>query len=68
MYVMTYLSVLSSGKTVWNAKYTAWYGERRLSKSTGGDMTVDMATDIDTYDNTATRHSLKEAPRRLTVE
>ena len=53
MYVMTYLSVLSSGKTVWNAKYTAWYGERRLSKSTGGDMTGDMATDIDTYDNIA---------------
>ena len=53
MYVMTYLSVLSSGKTVWNAKYTAWYGERRLSKSTGGDMTGDMAMDIDTYDNIA---------------
>ena len=47
------LSVLSPGKTVWNAKYTAWYGERRLSKSTGGDMTGDMAMDIDTYDNIA---------------
>ena len=52
-YAMVCLSVLSPGKTVWNAKYTAWYGERRLSKSTGGDMTVDMATDIDTYDNIA---------------
>ena len=53
MYVMTYLSVLSSGKTVWNAKYTAWYGERRLSKITSGDMTVDMTTDLDTDDNIA---------------
>ena len=52
-YAMVCLSVLSPGKTVWNAKYTAWYGERRLSKSTGGDMTVDMAMDIDTYDNIA---------------
>ena len=50
---MICLSVLSPGKTIWNAKYTAWYGERRLSKSTGGDMTVDMATDLDTYDNIA---------------
>ena len=52
-YAIICLSVLSAGKTVWNAKYTAWYGERRLSKSTGGDMTGDMAADIDTYDNIA---------------
>ena len=62
MYVMTCLSVLSAGKTAWNAKYTAWsdavrrtntYEERRLSKSTVGDMTVDKAMDLDTYDNIA---------------